>query len=50
MYMIEIILLNQSKLSSLGVIRQIPLHVQFRVTLFDNFNDISTFTTTNYTM
>ena len=32
----------------LGVIRQIPLHVQFRVTLFDNFNDISTFTTTHY--
>ena len=48
MYMIEIILLNQSKLSLLGVIRQIPLHVQFRVTLFDNFNDISTFTTTHY--
>ena len=39
MYMIEIILLNQSKLSLLGVIRQIP------PTLFDNFNDISTFTT-----
>ena len=49
MYMIEIILLNQSKLSLLGVIRQIPLHAQFRVTLFDNFNDISTFTTTHYT-
>ena len=48
MYMIEIILLNQSKLSLLGVIRQIPLHVQFRVTLFENFNDISTFTTTHY--
>ena len=48
MYMIEIILLNQSKLSLLGVIRQIPLHVQFRVTLFDNFNNISTFTTTHY--
>ena len=48
MYMIEIILLNQSKLSSLGVIRQIPLHEQFRVTLFDNFNDISTFTATHY--
>ena len=48
MYMIEIILLNQSKLSLLGVIRQIPLHAQFRVTLFDNFNDISTFTTTYY--
>ena len=48
MYMIEIILLNQSKLSLLGVIRQIPLHAQFRVTLFDNFNDISTFTTTHY--
>ena len=31
--MIEIILLNQSKLSLLGVIRQIPLHAQFRVTL-----------------
>ena len=46
MYMIEIILLNQSKLSLLGVIRQIPLHAQFRVALFDNFNDISTFTTT----
>ena len=45
MYMIEISLLNQSKLSLLGVIRQIPLHAQFRVTLFDNFNDISTFTT-----
>ena len=41
MYMIDIILLNQSKLSLLGVIRQIPLHAQFRVTLFDNFNDIS---------
>ena len=36
MYMIEIILLNQSKLSLLGVIRQIPLHAQFHVTLFDN--------------
>ena len=48
MYMIEIILLNQSKLSLLGVIRQIPLHAQFRVTLFDNFIDISTFTTTHY--
>ena len=48
MYMIEIILLNQSKLSLLGVIRQIPLHAQFRVTLFDNFNDISTVTTTHY--
>ena len=33
MCMIEIILLNQSKLSLLGVIRQIPLHAQFRVTL-----------------
>ena len=41
MYMIEIILLNQSKHSLLGVIRQIPLHAEFRVTLFDNFNDIS---------
>ena len=50
MYMIEIILLNQSKHSLLGVIRQIPLHEQFRVILFDNFNDISTFTTTHYTM
>ena len=48
MYMIEIILLNQSKRSLLGVIRQIPLHAQFRVTLFDNFNDISTFTTTHF--
>ena len=48
MYMIEIILLNQSKLSLLGVIRQIPLHAQFHVTLFDNFNDIATFTTTHY--
>ena len=38
MCMIEIILLNQSKLSLLGVIRQIPLHAQFPVTLFDNFN------------
>ena len=47
MYMIEITLLNQSKLSLLGVIRQIPLHAQFRVILFDNFNDISTFTTTH---
>ena len=46
--MIEIILLNQSKLSLLGVIRQIPLHAEFRATLFDNFNDISTFTTTHY--
>ena len=45
MYMIEIILLNQSKLSLLGVKGQIPLHAQFLVTLFDNFNDISTFTT-----
>ena len=45
MYMIEIILLNQSKPSLLGVIRQIPLHAQFRVTF-------STFTTTDdhYTM
>ena len=50
MYMIEIILLNQSKPSLLGVIRQTPLHAQFRVTLFDNFSDISTFTTTHYTM
>ena len=50
MYMIEIILLNQLKLSLLGVIKQIPLHAQFRVTLFDNFNDISTFTTTHYLM
>ena len=50
MYMIEIIMLNQSKLSLLGVIRQIPLHAQFCVTLFDNFNYISTFTTTHYTM
>ena len=48
MYMIEIILLNQSKLSLLGVIRQIPLHAQYHVTLFDNFNDISTFTRTHY--
>ena len=31
MYMIEIVLLNQSKLSLLGVKRQIPLHAQFRV-------------------
>ena len=50
MYMIEIILLNKSQLSLLGVIRQIYLHAQFRVTLFDNFNDISTFTTIRYTM
>ena len=48
MYMIEIILLNRSKRSLLDVIRQIPLHAQFRVTSFDNFNDISTFTTTHY--
>ena len=48
MYMIEIILLNQSKLSLLGVIRQIPVHAQFRVILFDNLNDISIFTTTHY--
>ena len=34
MYMIEIILLNQSKLSLLGVIKQIPLYAQFRVTIF----------------
>ena len=27
-----------------------PLHAQFRVALFDNFNDISTFTTTRYLM
>ena len=40
-YMIEIILLNQSKLSLLGVIRQIyPLHAQFRVT-FSQFRAIS---------
>ena len=45
---IEIILLNQSKLLLLGVIKQIPFHAQFRGTLFDNFNDISTFTTTRY--
>ena len=45
MYMIEIIQLNQSKLSLLGVRSQIPVHAQFRVTLFDNFNDISNFTT-----
>ena len=50
MYMIEIILLNLSKLSLLDVIRQIPLYAEFRVTLFDNFNDISTFTTTHYTI
>ena len=50
MYMIEIILLNLSKLSLLDVIRQIPLHAEFRVTLFDNFKDISTFTTTHYTI
>ena len=43
MYMIEIILLNQLKLSLLGVIRQIP-----HMCSFDNFNDISTFTTTHY--
>ena len=48
MYIIEIILLNQSNLSLLDVIRRIPLHEQFRVTLFDNFNEISTFTTTHY--
>ena len=48
MYMIEIILLNQSKHSLLGVIRQTPIHAQFRVILFDNLNDISTFTTTHY--
>ena len=36
-YMIEIILLHQSKLLLLGVIRQIPLHAQFRVALFGNF-------------
>ena len=36
--MIEIILLNQLKLSLFGVIRQI---IRFCVTLFDNFNDIS---------
>ena len=47
-YIIEIILLNQSKRSLLDVIRQIPLHAQFRVTLFESFNDISTFTTTRY--
>ena len=50
MYMIEIILLNQSKRSLLGVIRQISLTCTVCVTLFDNFNDISTFTTTHYTM
>ena len=49
MYMIEIILLNQSKLklSLLGVIRQIPLTWAVSCD-FDNFNDISTFTTTHY--
>ena len=50
MHMIEIILLNQLKLSLSGVIRQTPRHAQFRVTLFDNFNDISTVTTTHYIM
>ena len=50
MYVIEFILLNQSNISLLGVIRQILTHAQFRVTLFDNFNDISTFTTAHYTM
>ena len=50
MYMIEIILLNQSKLSLLGVIRQIPPYMRSFVWLFDNFNDISTFTTTHYLM
>ena len=28
----------------------LTVHAQFRVTLFDNFNDISTFTTTQYLM
>ena len=49
MYMIEIILLNQSKLSLLGVIRQILLTcaVSCDLICYDNFNDISTFTTTH---
>ena len=38
MYVIEFILLNQSNISLLGVIRQILTHAQFRVTLFDNYN------------
>ena len=50
MYMIEIISVKSIETFILGVIRQIPLHAQFRVTLFDNFNDISTVTTTRYTM
>ena len=45
MYMIEIILLNQLKLLLLGVIRQIPY-----MRSFDNFNDISTFTTTHFAL
>ena len=43
MYMIEIILLNQSKLSLLGVVRQISLTCAV-------LYDISTFTTTHYLM
>ena len=39
MHIIEIVLLNQWKLSLLGVIRQIPLHAQFRVTLFEKQTD-----------
>ena len=49
MYMIEKYSVKSIETFILGVIRQ-KLHVQFRVTLFDNFNDISTFTTTRYTM
>ena len=30
------------------ILYKYPLHAQFRVTLFDNFNDIPTFTTTHY--
>ena len=51
MYMIEIILLNQPKHSlQVSYDKCTALHAQFRVTLFDNFNDISTFTTTHYLM
>ena len=46
--MIEIILLNQSKLSLLGVIRQIPLTCAVSCDFVWYFNDISPFTTTHY--
>ena len=46
MYVIGIILFNESKLSLSGVIKQIPLHAQFHVTLITS----TILTTTHYTM